>query len=145
MVGLEEKVTSGDQNPGEGSKKLLLDEAPPVMPDLWPRIGKQQVESADRGVWKKPFHGIAGLKSQDPQVGETCLRRAFAGLADPAEKAFDGEKVALRKLLRHGKGKIAVSRPEIDFQRGLSCEQFSGREAAEIIPRDELSGLSGAR
>ena len=114
------------------------------MSDLGPRIGEEEVEPAHRGVREKPLHRVACFKSQHLEIRESGFCCTFAGLAHSSQKTLHGEKVAVRKLARHRKGESPVSRAEIDLKGSFSCEQLAGREAAEIILREELSGLRRA-
>ena len=72
------------------------------------------------------------------------LGRAFAGFAHSSEKALHREKVAVWKLASHREGKTAVTGAEIHLEGRFPCEQLAGGEAAEIIFREELSGLRRA-
>ena len=145
VVGLEEELPAGNEDLAEGLEEVLLDESAAMVPGLGPGIRKEQVESADRCVWKEPLNGITCFEAQHPQVLEVGLGSPPADLADTPEKALDCEKVPLGELAGHRKGKGPVTAPEIDLKRGLSCEQLIGGEPTEIIPWDQLPRFSRAR
>jgi acetyl-CoA carboxylase biotin carboxyl carrier protein len=145
VVGLEEELPAGNEDLAEGLEEVLLDESAAMVPGLGPGIRKEQVESADRCVWKEPLNGITCFEAQHPEVLEVGLGSPPADLADTPEKALDCEKVPLGELAGHRKGKGPITAPEIDLKRGLSCEQLIGGEPTEIIPGDQLPRFSRAR
>lgn len=145
MVGLEEEFPAGNQDPAQSLEEVLLDESSAVMPGLGPGIGEEQVEPAYRRVGKEPLNGITCFQAQHPQVLQAGLGSSSADLADTPEETLDREKVPVRELTGHLKGKSAVTASEIDLKRGIRCEQLTSGEPTEIISGDELSRFSRAR
>ena len=144
MVGLEEEFAAGNEDPAQSLEEVLLDESSAVMPGLGPGIGEEQVEPAYRRVGKEPLNGITCFQAQHPQVLQAVPGSSSADLADTPEQTLDREKVPVRELAGHLKGKCAVPAPEINLQRGIRCEQLAGRKPPEIIAGDELSRFSRA-
>ena len=145
VVGLEEELPAGNEDPAQGLEEVLLDESAAVVPGLGPGIREEQVESAYGSVGKEPLNGITCFEAEHPQVIQVGLGSPPADLADTPEKALDREKIPLGELAGHRKCKGAVTAPEIDLKRGLICEQLAGGEPAEIIPGDQLPRFSRAR
>jgi hypothetical protein len=122
VIGFEEKFPTGHKDPLEGGEEILLKEAPFVVPGFRPGIWEKQVETVNRSQGQEPFHRVASLQAQDPQVGKPLALSPAADFPDPPKEPFDSQEIAVRVVFGQCEQERPVAAAQIHFEWAIAGE-----------------------
>jgi len=94
VIRLVQEFAPCREHPGQPIEELrVIEEPPPVVPLLRPRIRKKQVQPRHARRWQQPSDCVSGLQSQHARICEATLAEALGCLLGAASKALDAKKV----------------------------------------------------
>ena len=105
------------------AQELRSNDAPAVMPALWPRVWEQEIKRFDRFGRQKMLEHEHRFGTNNADVRQ--VRRLSVGSADAAQEPFDAKKVSVRLFNCQQLKKLAVAATEIDVDRSVAAKQVS--------------------
>jgi len=118
------------------SQEILRHHPTPMMPSLWPGIGKEEMESFYRSFGQQIFDGIRGFEMQHAHIVDPG--RFATGSFDATGEALDTKKVFLRHPCGQRKKKCPIAAAKIDMEGCGPPEDFLRIKTGGKRVRDQL-------